>query len=139
MSRLHKSLATIPNRYAFIDTIEQCAGRHKQFSLMLVDVVRFSDVTTSLGIKVADQFLLEIANRIVLLFDDNVQFGRISGDVFGIVLPNKTRKKDLHAAYEHLVEHFKTPMQHENNAFIADFNVGVVSGSQENFEIGNVH
>jgi len=135
MSRLHKSLATIPNRYAFIDTIEQCAGRHKQFSLMLVDVVRFSDVTTSLGIKVADQFLLEIANRIVLLFDDNVQFGRISGDVFGIVLPNKTRKKDLHAAYEHLVEHFKTPMQHENNAFIADFNVGVVSGTQENFEI----
>ena len=94
MSRLHQSLATIPNRYAFIDTIEQCAEKHKHVSLMLIDVVRFSDVTTSLGINVADQFLLEIANRIILLFDEPLRFGRISGDVFGIVFPDKIKQKE---------------------------------------------
>ena len=64
----HTSLATIPNRYAFIDSISKQASRSASISLMLVDVVRFSDVTTSLGIHVGDRFLLEIANRIQLLF-----------------------------------------------------------------------
>ncbi|AYA64870.1 putative bifunctional diguanylate cyclase/phosphodiesterase [Alteromonas sp. RKMC-009] len=135
MSRLHQSLATIPNRYAFIDTIEQCAEKHKHVSLMLIDVVRFSDVTTSLGINVADQFLLEIANRIILLFDEHLRFGRISGDVFGIVFPDKIKQKELRATFEHIVEHFKTPMHHGNHAFIADFNVGAVSGKQDKFDI----
>ena len=84
----HTSLATIPNRYAFIDSISKQASRSASISLMLVDVVRFSDVTTSLGIHVGDRFLLEIANRIQLLFGTAVSIGRISGDVFGIVFPN---------------------------------------------------
>ena len=85
MSLMHKSLATIQNRYAFIDTVFQCSKQCKAISLLLVDVVRFSDVTTSLGITVGDRFLLEIANRIQTIFGDEAKVGRISGDVFGIV------------------------------------------------------
>lgn len=129
VSRRHQSLATIPNRYAFIDSVDKCVMQHSFASLMLVDVVRFSDVTTSLGIDVGDQFLLEIANRIVELFDNTVQLGRISGDVFGLVFVGKHSQLQMQLMFERLVEHFKTPMHYENNAFIADFNVGVVSGS----------
>ncbi len=128
-SRLHQSLATIPNRYAFIDSVDKCVIQHSHASLMLVDVVRFSDVTTSLGITVGDQFLLKIANRIISLFDDTIKLGRISGDVFGIIFPGKHSQMQMQLMFERLVEHFKTPMHYENNAFIADFNVGVVSGS----------
>ena len=74
MLRSHLSLATIPNRYAFIDKIAQCGDRHNQLSLMLIDVVRFSDVTTSFGIEVGDQFLLEIANRLLGLFNHDFEF-----------------------------------------------------------------
>lgn len=129
VSRRHQSLATIPNRYAFIDSVDKCVMQHSFASLMLVDVVRFSDVTTSLGIDVGDQFLLEIANRIISLFDKSVQLGRISGDVFGLIFPGKHSQIQMQHKFERLVEHFKTPMHYENNAFIADFNVGVVSGS----------
>ncbi|QJR79675.1 bifunctional diguanylate cyclase/phosphodiesterase [Alteromonas pelagimontana] len=135
MSRLHQSLATIPNRYAFIDTIDKCAQQHDQFSLMLVDVVRFSDVTTSLGITVGDQFLLEIANRIILLFNEDISFGRISGDVFGIIFPKRTGRTQMLCRFEKLVEHFKVPMQYDNHAFIADFNVGVVSTGKHDFDL----
>lgn len=128
VSRRHQSLATIPNRYAFIDSIDKCVSQHSFASLMLIDVVRFSDVTTSLGITVGDRFLLEIANRIIKLVDDSVQLGRISGDVFGLIIPGKQSQTQLQRMFERLVEHFKTPMLHENNAFIADFNVGVVGG-----------
>lgn len=126
MSRTHTSLATIPNRFAFIDSVSKVASQCSELSLMLVDVVRFSDVTTSLGITVGDQFLLEIANRIQSLFGKDVSIGRISGDVFGVVFPNVSNEASLRYSFDYLVEHFKVPMHYEDNAFMADFNVGVV-------------
>ena len=131
----HTSLATIPNRFSFIDSISKKASSSASISLMLVDVVRFSDVTTSLGIHVGDRFLLEIANRIQLLFGQTAFVGRISGDVFGIVFPNTNNEQFMRQMFERLVEHFKTPMHYEGTAFIADFNVGVVCSGQCDFDI----
>ena len=133
--RQHTSLATIPNRYAFIDSISKQAPLSSSISLMLVDVVRFSDVTTSLGIHVGDRFLLEIANRIQRLFSEHVFIGRISGDVFGIVFPNESNEIVMRQMFERLVEHFKTPMHYDGTAFIADFNVGVVCSGSSGFDI----
>ncbi|MEM7420141.1 MAG: bifunctional diguanylate cyclase/phosphodiesterase [Pseudomonadota bacterium] len=130
MSQVHTSLATIPNRYAFIDSISREASQSHSLSLMLVDVVRFSDVTTSLGIHIGDRFLLEIANRIQGLFGSQVALGRISGDIFGIVFPNENNEIVMREMFERLVEHFKSPMYYEDTAFIADFNVGVVCTSK---------
>lgn len=135
MSQVHTSLATIPNRYAFIDSISREAAQSQSLSLMLIDVVRFSDVTTSLGIHIGDQFLLEIANRTQALFGSRVSLGRISGDVFGLVVPNERRETVMRHMFERLIEHFKAPMHHEDTAFIADFNVGVVCGSCSRFDI----
>jgi len=137
MSRPHTSLATIPNRFAFIDGVSKVASQCSELSLMLVDVVRFSDVTTSLGINVGDEFLLEIANRIQTLFGKEVALGRISGDVFGVVFPSVSNEATLRSSFDHLVEHFKVPMYHEDNAFMADFNVGVVC-SNETHWVNNV-
>jgi len=135
MSRLHQSLTTIPNRFAFIDSIEKQAKKQPYLSLMLIDVVRFSDVTTSFGMAIGDQFLLEIANRVLLLFKGRARLGRISGDVFGLVFEGKHSRSFLIAQFDRLVEHFKTPMYHESHAFIADFNVGAVSMTHGEFDI----
>jgi len=135
MSQVHTSLATIPNRFAFIDSVSRQASRSASLSLMLVDVVRFSDVTTSLGINIGDRFLLEIANRIQMLFGSSASVGRISGDVFGIVFPNESNDIVMRQMFERLVEHFKTPMHYEDTAFIADFNVGVVCAERVGFNI----
>ncbi|WP_269520414.1 putative bifunctional diguanylate cyclase/phosphodiesterase [Alteromonas sp. BMJM2] len=139
MSPIHTSLATIPNRFAFIDSVSKVASQCSELSLMLVDVVRFSDVTTSLGIHVGDQFLLKIANRIQKLFGSNVSIGRISGDVFGIVFPNVSNEATLRGSFEHLVEHFKVPMYHEDTAFMADFNVGVVCSNETHWVNSTTH
>jgi diguanylate cyclase (GGDEF)-like protein len=132
---VHDTLNTIPNRFAFIDSVEQSALTHSNMALMLIDVVRFSDVTTSFGIKVGDVFLLEIANRILSIFKDKVHIGRISGDVFGLIIPGQFTLDQLQAKYEFLVEHFKSPMYHEGHAFIADFNVGIVLKDKHSFDI----
>ncbi|GGF71050.1 putative bifunctional diguanylate cyclase/phosphodiesterase [Alteromonas lipolytica] len=135
MPNPHFSLATIPNRYAFIDKIAHCGKKYKQLSLMLIDVVRFSDVTTSFGIEVGDQFLLKIANRLQGLFNQQMEFGRISGDVFGLVFPGVHSPRALQQQFEFIVEHFKSPMYHDGHAFIADFNVGAVTQFQGDFDL----
>lgn len=132
MGNIHQSLGTIPNRYAFFDRIEQSVLQDSKLSLMLIDVVRFSDVSSSFGYKIGDIILLEIANRIGELFDKDAIVGRISGDIFGLVLKGQHNKKDLAHFYNHLVEHFKTPICFDDHAFIADFNVGAVANRSQN-------
>lgn len=135
MSELHQSLKTIPNRFAFIDSIDKQAQVQPFLSLMLIDVVRFSDVSTSFGMAIGDQFLLEIANRIITLFNSRARLGRISGDVFALVFEGKHDRDYLNQQFDRLVEHFKTPMNYQGHAFIADFNVGAVCMSHGLFNL----
>jgi len=131
----HESLITIPNRYAFLGEIEQLLETNTEQSLLLIDVVRFSDVSASFGYDYGDKVLLEIANRIAFLFNDNGIFGRISGDIFGLIISGTHQQKQLHGFYSHLVQHFKTPIQCDDHAFIADFNVGAASNPKNNSDI----
>lgn len=131
----HESLLTIPNRYALLGKIEQILKTDANQSLLLIDVVRFSDVSACFGYDYGDKVLLEIANRIAFLFDKKAIFGRIGGDVFGLILPGTHQHKQLHEFYSHLVQHFKTPIQCDDHAFIADFNVGAASNPKNNSDI----
>jgi diguanylate cyclase (GGDEF)-like protein len=131
----HESLITIPNRYVFLDEIEQLLETNAEQSLLLIDVVRFSDVSASFGYDYGDKVLLEIANRIAFLFDGKGVFGRIGGDIFGLILAGSHQQKQLYGFYSHLVQHFITPIQCDDHAFIADFNVGVATNPKNNSDI----
>jgi len=133
----HKSLITIPNRYVFLGEIDQLLKIDTEQSLLLIDVVRFSDVSNSFGYDYGDKVLLEIANRIAFLFTDNTIFGRVGGDVFGLILSGAHQQKQLYDFYSHLVQHFKIPIQCDDHAFIADFNVGAASNPKNNSDINN--
>lgn len=132
MSDIHQSLVTIPNRYAFLDRIDQSVKNKTSLSLMLVDVVRFSDVSSSLGFQVGDVILLGIANRVAKLFGNKVMLGRISGDIFGLIIPGSLSEIQLTEYFDKLIEHFKTPISFDRHAFIADFNVGAVANTSDN-------
>jgi len=86
--------------------------------------MRFSDVSSSYDYRAGDEVLLQIANRINLIFDHDVLLGRVSGDIFGLVFSGKFSEVQLKAKYLHLIEHFKQPLAINDTAFIADFNVG---------------
>lgn len=127
MSVSYQSLATIPNRYAFFHRIEQAVEADAQLSLLFIDVVRFSDVSSSFGYKVGDLILEELARRINALFGPRCLLGRVSGDIFGLMIPGTHSDAQLRGFYSHLIEHFKAPIVFDDNAFVADFNVGAVA------------
>jgi diguanylate cyclase (GGDEF)-like protein len=133
----HESLISIPNRYVFLGEIEQLLQIDTEQSLLLIDIVRFSDVSSSFGYEYGDKVLLEIANRIAFLFNDNAIFGRIGGDVFGLILSGTHQQNQLYDFYSHLVQHFKIPIQCDDHAFIADFNVGSATNPKNNLDINH--
>lgn len=132
MNLVYQSLASIPNRYAFLDRIEESVIQTPDLSLLLIDVVRFSDVSSSLGYKAGDFILSEIAKRIQLLLSDMTLMGRVSGDIFGVVIQGRHTAQQLQEYYNHLIEHFKAPITLDSHSFIADFNVGAVANSANN-------
>ncbi|MGS2719978.1 putative bifunctional diguanylate cyclase/phosphodiesterase [Paraglaciecola aestuariivivens] len=131
----HESLTTIPNRYVFLEQIESLVKSEPNQSLLLIDVVRFSDVSATFGYQYGDRILLDIANRIGFLFSNKSILGRIDGDVFGLVIPGVHQQEKLHELYLHLVDHFKTPLQCDDYSFIADFNVGAAANPANNTNI----
>lgn len=131
MAHKHQSLSTLPNRHLFIEMIEVVGSSHPHFSLMLVDVMRFSDVSSAFDYKAGDDILLQIVNRIHVIFGDDLILGRISGDIFGLVFEGRFTESEMQAKFQCLVEHFKTPLYTNDTAFIADFNVGIASRTRK--------
>lgn len=131
----HTSLTTISNRYAFLEHIRQTVMKSTSLSLMLVDVVRFSDVSSTLGTDTGDEILVLIANRLIKLFGATASIGRVSGDVFGVVMPGGHSDYQLRNFYDHLIEHFKAPISVNGHSFVADFNVGAVSNTSGDTDV----
>lgn len=119
-----KHLNELPNRYNFIEIINQISKKEKRFSLMLIDIMRFSDVSTAFGHSSGDDLLLQIVNQISKVMSSSIALGRISGDIFGLVFTNAISESALREQHTNLCNHFKTPLTICGTAFIADFNVG---------------
>jgi diguanylate cyclase (GGDEF)-like protein len=133
-----KHLNEIPNRYHFIEIIDQISRREKYFSLMLLDVMRFSDVSAAFGHNAGDELLLKIVNQINAIFIDAMAVGRVSGDIFGVVFTNSVTEKTLRSEHARLFNHFKTPMSISGTAFIADFNVGAAIRNHPETNINSI-
>ncbi len=116
----------VPNRYACLDTVQKALDNDPRLSLLLIDIVRFSDVSASLGYKAGDFILAEVARRISNIFGADATLGRIDGDIFCLMFPGHSKTPQLQASYRRLNDHFKAPIIVGNHAFAADFNVGAV-------------
>lgn len=138
MPVIHNVLAEIPSRNAFLHKVQTQMLDEPRLSLFMIDVVRFSDVSTSFGYKAGDYILTEIVRRIRSIFSFEAEIGRVSGDIFGLIFSGVHRETQLNIFYTRLNEHFKTPIQIGDHAFIADFNVGAVSNPANNKDVNKL-
>lgn len=131
-------LNELPNRYNFIEIINQISQKEKRFSLMFVDVMRFSDVSSAYGHAAGDELLLKIVNHISHVMSSSIAIGRISGDIFGLVFTNAISETAVRLQHTRLCNHFKTPLTICGTAFIADFNVGTATRKNPDTNINTI-
>jgi diguanylate cyclase (GGDEF)-like protein/PAS domain S-box-containing protein len=105
-------LTGLPNRFHFMDLLEQTMGRSGQppFAVLALDMDRFKFVNDSLGHVLGDQLLISLANRLKACLRPNDVLARLSGDEFAVLLHEV---KDAEAAirvaeriHEKLERHF---------------------------------
>ncbi len=90
-STLHDQVTGLPNRYLFMEYLEQALARAHQrkayrIAVLLLDLDRFRLINASLGHDMGDWLLMEIARRLQGFLTQNAMLARADGDGFMILL-----------------------------------------------------
>jgi PAS domain S-box-containing protein len=86
---LHDSLTGLPNRTLIIDRAEQMLARGRRNKVatgaLFIDVDNFKDINDTLGHRVGDELLVELARRLTSTLRESDTVGRLGGDEFVVL------------------------------------------------------
>ena len=86
---LHDSLTGLPNRTLIIDRAEQMLARGRRNNVatgaLFIDVDNFKDINDTLGHRVGDELLVELARRLISGLRETDTVGRLGGDEFVVL------------------------------------------------------
>ena len=103
---MYDSLTGLPNRLQARDHLQQALQRAESggehIAVLLLDLDRFRDITSSLGHAIGEEVLRQIAQRLRSGLDDNHLLARLEADEFAIVLESADLDTAMHTA-EHLL------------------------------------
>lgn len=125
----HDILTSLPNRLLFLDRISQAikmATRQERLvAVMFLDLDRFKKINDSLGHHIGDALLVTLAQRLKSVLRQGDTVARLSGDEFGILLPDLPSIDGVFPAINHIIDQFKNPFNIENNELFMTSSIGV--------------
>ncbi len=110
---MHDGLTGLPNRTMFRTLVEQAlgnAGPDEVIGVLLLDLDHFKEVNDTLGHRVGDGLLREVADRLTASLPDDVPVARLGGDEFGILVPGAARLQEVTDLAELVADKLKTPV-----------------------------
>ncbi len=134
----HDSLTGLYNRRYFVDYLKKLINtlqRSKEFGyVLLIDLDHFKTINDSLGHKIGDSLLIEVANRIEKLCDNIYMSGRLGGDEFVIASDNFDSKDEAMASAYEFAEKLRLSLK---KTYMIDHHSLFVSASIGISSIGN--
>ncbi len=131
----HDPLTGLPNRKLILDRIEQMQARGNLTggvgAVLFIDLDRFKDVNDSLGHRVGDELLREVAIRFCGALRASESIGRLGGDEF-VVLVDGPGARDAEGAAQRLLEALDAPFAVHSDArpqLTISASIGIVSGA----------
>jgi diguanylate cyclase (GGDEF)-like protein/PAS domain S-box-containing protein len=98
----YDSLTGLPNRSLLADRVGQSLSRVERNSeplaLVFLDLDRFKNVNDSLGHRIGDELLIQVADRLKQTLRDEDTVSRLGGDEFIMVLPGASASGAAHVA-----------------------------------------
>jgi diguanylate cyclase (GGDEF)-like protein/PAS domain S-box-containing protein len=122
------ALTNLPNRKLFASRCEQALGlserSHQPLAVLYMDLDHFKHINDSLGYRVGDAFLVEVAQRLKSALRDEDTLSRPGGDEFVLVLPYTDAKGAAHAA-ERLRGLLASPCQVGEHSLAISASIGI--------------
>lgn len=104
----HDALTGLPNRVLMDDRISQCIAladlQGQTFAVILLDLDRFKMVNDSLGHRVGDELLKEVARRLKSVVRDIDTVARLGGDEFVLIITQSPERDAAQAVARRIIE-----------------------------------
>lgn len=153
---LHDALTHLPNRTYFLERGHYLINKAKRnpdliFCVLFIDLDRFKVINDSLGHKVGDLLLIEVANKLKSAIREvdmlahlshtgshskqelssktekttEHVLARLGGDEFTIILDDLRSKNDVHRIIERILKNFEKPIFIAGHQFFISMSIGV--------------
>jgi diguanylate cyclase (GGDEF)-like protein len=131
-------LTGLPNRRVFRTALDQISqstedvdGAEHRFAVMFLDLDRFKVVNDTLGHRVGDMLLRDVAKRLKTVLRANDVLARLGGDEFAIVIRDFESRGDLEALADRLVESVIHPYEISGYHIRSSISIGIAIGPED--------
>jgi diguanylate cyclase (GGDEF)-like protein len=133
-------LTGLPNRRIFRSALDQVSRQHTAtgasstdsgFALLFLDLDRFKVVNDTIGHRVGDLLLQEVAKRLQGPLRGDDVLARLGGDEFAIVVPSVSSREDLAALAEALITAVVAPYEIIGHQIRSSISIGIAIGPHD--------
>jgi diguanylate cyclase (GGDEF)-like protein/PAS domain S-box-containing protein len=129
---VHDNLTGLPSRELFmsrLDTVIGIAGTEDRVrpSVMVIDIDRFKQVNSGLGISAGDTILLTVARRLHRLLKQNDALARFSGDQFAFILMSEQDPARIAAFADAVKQAIRAPITFAKREIVLTASIGLVT------------
>jgi diguanylate cyclase (GGDEF)-like protein len=111
----HDTLTGLPNRLLFQDRVQQAtraALRHgNKAAVIWIDLDKFKQINDTLGHRVGDEVLCELARRLEGCLRKSDSVARVGGDEFTVLAQDLTQSEDAERVAAKILSTFARPFQ----------------------------
>lgn len=135
----HDALTDLPNRFLFMDRLQQAievakrSNRH--LALLYIDLDKFKSINDTLGHVVGDNVLVEVGRRIQLALRSMDSVARLGGDEFIVLLDNINSRSDAEEAANRIIKLLDSSIHIEGHVITVGCSVGISYFPQDADEI----
>jgi diguanylate cyclase (GGDEF)-like protein len=119
------SLTGLPNRMVFEETLAQCLRENARLVLLWIDLDRFKEVNDSLGHRIGDALIRQVAGRLSEGAGKATLLARIGGDEFAIILHAAATRADAELCAQRIAYELEASFQIEEYELFVTASIGI--------------
>ncbi len=125
----HDSLTSLPNRAMLQDRMQQAISRARRSGVrvaaLFIDLDRFKEVNDTLGHRIGDELLREIAERLKRTLRESDFLVRLSGDEFMVVLEQLGDLDPARLVASKILDEIRQPTSIEGHEIHVSASIGI--------------
>jgi len=125
----YDSLTGLANRFQMSQSLEKILSAPQELNrccaVMLIDLDRFKHVNDTMGHPVGDALLKQVAQRLERTVGEAGRVGRLGGDEFQIIVPNRMERARLGNLAKDIIHSLSQPYTIEGHSLVIGASLGI--------------